>query len=238
MIIVYTKEKQPKYLFDTILTKEEVEKSGGLFIDHPELKEEECLVVETNFKFQYPISDDLETVREATREEAITLYNAVELLKEGEKLVDGEIQTVEKPLGLIIPIWNGKEWVESYTEKDKFRETDTIKANILEEGYEWKGHKQKCRDKDISLLVSTIAALKDFETMESPRKITWYFNENDGVEMGVQELSELRLYGLEFIQAVYDVENTIKTGKLFKPTKEYYKEQVDLIISKVHVDIK
>ena len=232
MIIVYTKEKQPKYLFDTILTKEEVEKSGGLFIDHTELNEEECLVVETNFKFQYPISDDLETVREATREEAITLYNAVELLQEGEKLVDGEIQTVEKPLELIIPIWNGKEWIESYTEEDKFKETDIIKANILEEGYEWKGHKQKCRDKDISLLVSTIAALKDFETMESPRKITWYFNENDGVEMGFQELSELRLYGLEFIQAVYDVENKYKKGEISKHTLEQYRLDVEALINK------
>lgn len=232
MIIVYTKEKEPKELFNTILTRTEVEQSGGLFVDHPELREENCIVVETEDKFQYPISDDLETIREATRGEAIILYNAVDLLKEGEKLVDGEIQTVDKPLELILPIWNGKEWVESYTEEDKFRDIDTIKVNLLEEGYEWKGHKQKCRNKDVSLLVNTIGALRDLETMEgSPKRITWYFNDNEGVEMNVQELSELRLHGLEFIQAVYDVENRYKTGELHKHTLEQYRLDVEALIN-------
>ena len=232
MIIVYTKEKLPKYLFDTILSLEEVEKSGGLFLDHAEIKKDECIVAETDSVFKYPISKDLNTVREASREEAILMYGATELLEDGEIISDGKIKKIPKPVKMISPKWNGGEWVESYTEEDKFKETDMIKSKILEEGYEWNGHRQKCRDKDISLLVNTISALKDFETMGQPRKIMWYFNENDGVEMGVQELSELRLYGLEFIQAVYDVENNIKNGELLKPTKEEYYNQVNFIISK------
>ena len=232
MIIVYTKEKLPKYLFDTILSLEEVEKSGGLFLDHAEIKKDECIVVETDSVFKYPISKDLNTVREASREEAILMYGATELLEGGEIISDGKIKKIPKPVKMISPKWNGDEWVESYTEEDKFKETDMIKTKILEEGFEWNGHKQKCRDKDISLLVNTISALKDFETMGHPRKIMWYFNKNDGVEMGVQELSTLRLHGLEFIQAVYDVENNIKNGELLKPTKEEYYNQVNFIISK------
>lgn len=232
MIVVYTKEKLPKYLFDTILSLEEVEKSGGLFLDHEEIKKDECIVVETDSVFKYPISKDLNTVREASREEAILMYGATELLEDGEIISDEKIKKIPKPVKMISPKWNGDEWVESYTEEDKFKETDMIKSKVLEEGYEWNGHRQKCRDKDISLLASTIAALKDYETIGYQKKITWYFNENDGVEMGVQELSTLRLRGLEFIQAVYDVENNIKNGELLKPTKEEYYNQINFIISK------
>ena len=169
----------------------------------------------------------------------VVIDNEIKTLSEGQYVIEGNIKTKDKPEGLQIEWdWETKEWVEKGTIDMMRFEVDSLKTKILEEGFKWNGHRQKCRDKDVALLVNTISALKDFETIGPPRKIMWYFNESDGVEIGVQELSELRLYGLEFIQAVYDVENTIKTGKLFKPTKEYYKEQVDLIISKVHVDIK
>lgn len=169
----------------------------------------------------------------------VILNETIYTLSDGQYVEDGKIKTKDRPEGVQIEWdWETKEWIEKGTiDMVKF-EVDSLKTKILEEGYEWNGYRQKCRDKDIALINNTISALKDFETMGSPRKIIWYFNESDGVEMGVQELSELRLYGLEFIQAVYDVENTLKTGKLFKPTKEYYKEQVDIIISKVRVDIK
>lgn len=97
MIVVYTKEKFPKEIFNTILTKKEVEQVGGLFIDHPELSEENCIVVERNTQFENPISDDLETIREMDRKELITLKNRVDLLLDGEKIEDGKIAVVEKP---------------------------------------------------------------------------------------------------------------------------------------------
>lgn len=96
MIIVYTKEKEPREIFNTILTREEAERSGGLFIDHPELKEEDCIVIETERPFENPVSDDLESVREMTREELILTKGKTELLQDGEKLQDGEIIVVEK----------------------------------------------------------------------------------------------------------------------------------------------
>lgn len=124
MIIVYTKEKEPKELFNTILTRTEVEQSGGLFVDHPELREENCIVVETERPFENPVSDDLESVREMTREELILMKNKTELLLDGEYIEAGEIKTVEKPLDLIRPIWNRelREWQEGMTKEELMTE--------------------------------------------------------------------------------------------------------------------
>lgn len=120
MIIVYTKEKEPKELFNTILTRTEVEQSGGLFVDHPELREENCIVVETERPFENPISDDLVTIREMAREELILMKNKTELLLDGEYIEAREIKTIEKPLDLIRPIWNRELhiWNEGMTKEE------------------------------------------------------------------------------------------------------------------------
>lgn len=120
MIIVYTKAKQPKELFNTILTRTEVEQSGGLFVDHPELREEDCIVIEVERPFENPISDDLMSIREMTREELILMKNRIELLLDGEYIEAGEIKTIEKPLDLIRPIWNRELhiWNEGMTKEE------------------------------------------------------------------------------------------------------------------------
>ena len=120
MIIVYTKEKSPKEIFNTILTRTQVEQSGGLFIDHPELREEDCIIVETERPFENPISDDLMSIREMTREELILIKNKTELLLDGEYIEAGEIKTIEKPLDLIRPIWNRELhiWNEGMTKEE------------------------------------------------------------------------------------------------------------------------
>lgn len=139
MIIVYTKEKEPREIFNTILTREEAEKSGGLFVDHPELKEENCIVVDVEKPFENPVSDDLMSIREMTREELILTKNRIDLLLDGEYVESGEIKTIEKPLDLIRPIWNRELhiWNEGMTKeelmlkrKDKILEYKKIKEEI------------------------------------------------------------------------------------------------------------
>ena len=124
MIIVYTKEKEPKELFNTILTRTEAEQSGGLFVDHPELREEDCIVIEVERPFENPISDDLESVREMTREELILMKNKTELLLDGEYIESGEIKIVERPADLIKPLWNKelREWKEGMTREELMTE--------------------------------------------------------------------------------------------------------------------
>lgn len=139
MIIVYTKEKSPKEIFNTILTRTQVEQSGGLFIDHPELREEDCIVIEVERPFENPISDDLMSIREMTREELILIKNKTELLLDGEYIESGEIKIVEKPLNLMRPIWNidTHTWQEGMTKeelmlkrKDKILEYKKVKEEI------------------------------------------------------------------------------------------------------------
>jgi hypothetical protein len=43
------------------------------------------------------------------------------------------------------------------------------------------------------------------------KKVTWYFEDNFGMEAGLQELGMLMLYGTTFVQSVYDTENYFKT---------------------------
>ena len=70
---------------------------------------------------------------------------------------------------------------------------------------------QKCRDTDIAKMVSVIVALQIAKEMKVDKKVTWYFEDNFGMEAGLQELGQLMLFGTTFVQSVYDTENYFKT---------------------------
>ncbi|MBR8701487.1 MULTISPECIES: penicillin-binding protein [unclassified Fusobacterium] len=177
-------------------------------------------------KFEHPIGDS-GIVREMTRKELLAAGYEVQL-NPGEIVSNGEIIIIEKPQSLIKPNWNGKEWIEGYTVEEYHSDIDRIKAEILSEGYTWKGHKQKVRDKDIGLMTATIESLRDYQDLyKKELRITWYFDDNDGVSMGTNEMKELRLTGLTFIQKVYTVENILKTGDLGVITKDKYIEMLN-----------
>ena len=60
-------------------------------------------------------------------------------------------------------------------------------------------------------MVANIVALQVAEKLGVSKKITWYFEDNKGMEAGLQELGMLMLYGTTFVQSVYDTENYFKT---------------------------
>lgn len=60
-------------------------------------------------------------------------------------------------------------------------------------------------------MVSVIVALQIAKEMKVDKKVTWYFEDNFGMEAGLQELGQLMLYGTTFVQSVYDTENYFKT---------------------------
>lgn len=110
-----------------------------------------------------------------------------------------------------------------------FVEIDKIKVAVLDEGYIWRGHRQKCRDKDIGLMTATIESLRDYQDVyKQEMEITWYFEDNDGVKVKLKDMQELRFTGLNFIQKVYDVENKLKTSNIQKITKEKYLELLNM----------
>ena len=179
MIVVYTKEKEPQEIFNTILTRVEAEQSGGLFIDHPELREEDCIVIEVDKPFENPISDDLMSVREMTREELILMKNKVELLADGEYIEDGAIKTIEKPLDLIRPIWNKelREWQEGMTKEElMLRRVDLI--------MEYNDLKNK---------ITTLEELREFESTETIELLKTKMNKiKEEADMLLEKIKKLK----------------------------------------------
>ena len=92
---------------------------------------------------------------------------------------------------------------------------DTLKTQVLDYGFDYKvgdkHHRQRCRDKDIAFMVANIVALNTAKGLGIDKKVTWYFEDNFGMEAGLQELGMLMLYGTTFVQSVYDTENYFKT---------------------------
>lgn len=140
MFRIYSKEKIAKELFTVNLLQEEVETvlEGNLFLDHPELKEEDCVVIEMDNKVQNPTWDGNE-LREMTREEKILLLEEIDLLVDGEYLENGEIKEIKyiKELGYYRPTWN-KElhiWEEGTTKEEfiEMRKNKILEYSKLEE---------------------------------------------------------------------------------------------------------
>lgn len=90
-------------------------------------------------------------------------------------------------------------------------EIDKIKAKTLEYGFDYDGHRQRCRDKDIVYLTSTVVSLQVAkQVLNKDKKAVWYFEDNQGVEMDLTAISTLMLYGTTFVQSVFNTENYFK----------------------------
>ncbi|RXZ68555.1 hypothetical protein EPT53_09370 [Fusobacterium necrophorum] len=138
------------------------------------------------------------------------LYSASERPTKFHRKIKGQWQVVDK------------EGFQEFCKKN----IDKIKAEILEYGFDYQGHRQKCRDKDVAYMVANIVSLQTAKALGKEKKVTWYFSDNYGMEAGLQELGILMLYGTTFVQSVYDTENYFKTLEELKiVTKEEFEEK-------------
>lgn len=140
MFRIYNKKRIAEELFSVNLTQEEINAvmGGNIFLDHPELKEGDCVVIERDNEVQNPTWDGNE-LREMTREEKILLLEEIDLLVDGEYLENGEIKEVKyiKELGYYRPAWN-KElhiWEEGTTKEEfiEMRKNKILEYSKLEE---------------------------------------------------------------------------------------------------------
>lgn len=131
MFRIYDKNIVAKELFNVNLSAEDVQTilNGNLFIDHPDLREEDCVILEEEYPLNYPTYDIVkETIREMTIYERYQhglyalSYNEVEyqgdirVLSDGEYLENGEIKSIPKPEGTKIEWnWETHEWEEKAT---------------------------------------------------------------------------------------------------------------------------
>ena len=98
MFRVYSKEKVSKELFTVNLLQGEINTvmGGNLFLDHPELKQEDCIVIEKDTAVQNPTFDESrEEIREMTREEKILWLEEINLLIDGEYIENGKIKEIK-----------------------------------------------------------------------------------------------------------------------------------------------
>lgn len=140
MFRIYNKKRIAEELFSVNLTQEEINAvmGGNIFLDHPELKEEDCVVIERDNEVRNPTWDGNE-LREMTREEKILLLEEIDLLVNGEYLENGEIKEIKyiKELGYYRPTWN-KElhiWEEGTTREEfiEMRRNKILEYSKLEE---------------------------------------------------------------------------------------------------------
>ena len=172
----------------------------------------------TDIKYEYPIFKD-DRLREMTKEEKVRNNIPVQLV-DGEFIKDKKLIVVPKPAGNEKYMYWDKEkslWIlDNQKEYDDYCALiDELKAKSLEYGFDYKvkdkEHRQKCRDTDIAKMVSVIVSLQLAKEMKVDKKVTWYFEDNFGMEAGLQELGQLMLFGTTFVQSVYDTENYFKT---------------------------
>lgn len=175
-------------------------------------------VIITDVSYQYPIYKD-DILREMTREEKVRAGIDV-TLEDGEIIKDKKIITIPKPSGNPKYLsWNREKGLWLLDNEREYQDymnlIDDLKAKSLEYGFDYKvenkEHRQKCRDTDISKMVSVIVCLQLAKSMGVDKKVTWYFEDNVGMSAGLQELGQLMLYGTTFVQSVYDTENYFKT---------------------------
>jgi len=170
----------------------------------------------TDVKYEYPIFKD-DRLREMTKEEKVRNNIPVQLV-DGEFIKDKKLIVVPKPAGnQKYMYWDKDKWLlDNQKEFDDYCTLiDELKAKSLAYGFDYKvkdkHHRQKCRDTDIAKMVSVIVALQIAKEMKVDKKVTWYFEDNFGMEAGLQELGQLMLFGTTFVQSVYDTENYFKT---------------------------
>lgn len=116
-------------------------------------------------------------------------------------------------------ILKNKKWVVE--DKQGFKKycdnkVNELKIEILEYGFDYeiegKEHRQRCRDKDISLMGTTITFLIAEKLITgNDGTQNWYFEDNFKHTMNLSELVEFSKFGKTFIDGVYSAENYFKT---------------------------
>ena len=173
----------------------------------------------TDITYQYPFFKD-DVLREMTKEEKVRANIPVQL-EDGEFIKDKKLIVIPKPQGNQKYMYWDKEkslWILDNQKEynDYCNLIDDLKAKSLEYGFDYKvdgkEHRQKCRDKDITLLASNVTFMLAEKTVYGKEKpITWYFEDNFGLKLDLEQSLILASYGKTFTQSVYDTEHYFKT---------------------------
>lgn len=192
---IYTKEKNSRELFNVNLTKDEVDKvmGGNIFLDHPDIDKESCVVIEREEPFTYPTFSD-NNIREKTREELVG--DGVEIdLQEGEVIQDKKLITFPNPSQW--HTWSGTEWtVDLQAVRNKKIEAlkqirdEKCKENLEMNGSLFQVRNTEDRGKFDRILLGIVA-----QVLKPQDKEEWRLADNTYKSFTYQELSKIpKLY--------------------------------------------
>lgn len=166
MISIYDKDLNFKITLN--YTKEE-------FLKNPQLMYKDFLETDyiSNEKINYPVLENGE-LREMTREERILKLGHIELLHDGEKIVNSNILYIKIPTSLIKPVWNIEtgEWVEGAKKEDlvELRKEKRLRYSKLKEEREVLANDEFADEEELHILDAEIEELKK-EIIELGEKI-------------------------------------------------------------------
>ena len=143
------------------------------------------------------------------------LYSRAEKPSPYHRKIDGQWQVVDK------------EGFQKFCEEN----IDKIKAEILEYGFDYEiegmKHRQRCREKDITYMGTTMSFLIGAKLVGQEETTDWYFEDNFHQTMNLEGLMIFATFGKTFLDGVYKAENYFKT--LEEPkivTKEEYLQKI------------
>lgn len=108
--------------------------------------------------------------------------------------------------------WLPFEKIEDRTKYDKTIED--FKEQVLELGFMYGEYPQKCRQKDINLLNTTLATLRMVVELSGDRTMTqkWYHSSTQVAEYNIDDFIQLTLAGVSFVNPIYATEHYFKNA--------------------------
>lgn len=194
----------------------------------------------TTNKYDHPIVDDDNIIREMTREEKILKLGMEELLEDGEYIQDGKLIVVEydEKLGYLKRTWNKEThiWYEGATEEEITEHMGVLVTKLLydvmaigcEVTIQEEKHQQSLDDDKRKALNERISGFDLAQELGTPiSQVVWSFRDDgtDTVVMSVDEFKQMTLYCLGYGEKCYLAAELLKAKRKVNSTiDDFYNE--------------
>lgn len=194
----------------------------------------------TTNKYDHPIVDDNNIIREMTREEKILKLGMEELLEDGEYIQDGKLIVVEydEKLGYLKKVWNKEThiWYEGASEDEITEHMGVLVTKLLydvmaigcEVTIQQEKHQQSLDDDKRKALNERISGFDLAQELGTPiSQVAWPFHDDgtDTVVMSVDEFKQMTLYCLGYGEKCYLAAELLKAKRKVNSTiDDFYNE--------------
>ncbi|MGK4199373.1 hypothetical protein [Fusobacterium sp. HC1336] len=198
----------------------------------------------TTNKYDHPIVDDDNIIREMTREEKILKLGMEELLEDGEYIQDGKLIVVkyDEKLGYLKRTWNKEThiWYEGATEEEITEHMGVLVTKLLydvmaigcEVTIQEEKHQQSLDDDKRKALNERISGFDLAQELGTPiSQVAWSFRDDgtDTVVMTTDEFKQMSLYCLNYGDKCYIAAELLKAKRNINTTLEDFYSELEYI---------